>query len=85
MGANGTACLCDFGLSVIQDGTSNGFTTSEFAGSWRYLAPELLEDETRTFSTDIFAYGCTCVEVRSVRCRSTKFTRLTYTIQLDSI
>lgn len=67
------AVLSDFGLSqVIGDlvGSSTS-TTSTIAGSIRWQAPELvLEDENSqimqlSFSSDIWAFGCTAYEVRS--------------------
>ncbi|CCA66459.1 hypothetical protein PIIN_00145 [Serendipita indica DSM 11827] len=65
------ACLCDFGLArVIQsDGGPSGFTTSNFAGSVRYMAPELLnpEDEETVplvdAASDIYALGCVGLEL----------------------
>ena len=65
------ACLCDFGLArVIQNsGGPSGFTTSNFAGSVRYMAPELLNpDDEETVplvdaASDIYALGCVGLEV----------------------
>jgi serine/threonine protein kinase len=63
----GRASICDFGLSIILDGGPTGYTTSNFGGSLRFLAPELLDEGTRTVETDIYAYACTCIEVGSRR------------------
>ena len=61
---NGNASLCDFGLSLTLDGGPTGYTSSDFGGSLRYLAPELLESTVRTTATDMYALGCTCMQVR---------------------
>jgi tRNA A-37 threonylcarbamoyl transferase component Bud32 len=70
---NGDACLCDFGLArvIYTSSGSSGFTTSNFAGSVRYMAPELLDSEEDeedlpvvTVETDIYALGCIGAEVR---------------------
>ncbi|KAG8839019.1 hypothetical protein FRC18_001389 [Serendipita sp. 400] len=69
---NGDACLCDFGLARVMQteiGIPSGFTTSNFAGSIRYMAPELLngEDEDSiplvNTATDIYALGCVGLEM----------------------
>jgi serine/threonine protein kinase len=65
----GRASICDFGLSIILDGGPTGYTSSNFAGSLRFLAPELLdenEESTKTVQTDIYAYACTCIEVWTI-------------------
>ena len=60
----GSAALCDFGLSMAMDGGATGYTSSEVAGTLRYLAPELLEEKSvRTLGTDVYALGCTCMQV----------------------
>jgi len=61
--SEGKASICDFGLSIILDGGPTGYTSSNFGGSLRFLAPELLDDSIRTVQTDIYAYACTCVEI----------------------
>jgi serine/threonine protein kinase len=63
--ADGRASICDFGLSIILDGGPTGHTASNFGGSLRFLAPELLEESSRTVQTDIYTYACTCIEVGS--------------------
>jgi serine/threonine protein kinase len=62
----GRASICDFGLSIILDGEPTGHTSSNFGGSLRFLAPELLEESTRTVETDIYTYACTCIQVGSI-------------------
>ncbi|KAF8326102.1 kinase-like domain-containing protein, partial [Cantharellus anzutake] len=63
----GRAQLCDFGLSRILDGLPTGQTTSDQGGTLRFLAPELLEsseeDSHPTTKSDVYAFGCTCVQV----------------------
>jgi len=59
----GRASICDFGLSIILDGEPTGHTSSNFGGSLRFLAPELLEESTRTVETDMYAYACTCIGI----------------------
>jgi serine/threonine protein kinase len=69
---NGDACLCDFGLSRIikSEAGPSGFTTSNFAGSIRYMSPELLNSEEEealplvTAASDVYALGCVGLEVR---------------------
>jgi len=61
--AEGRASICDFGLSIILDGGPTGHTSSNFGGSLRFLAPELLHESTRTVETDIYAYACTCIAI----------------------
>jgi serine/threonine protein kinase len=63
------ACLTDFGLTVFNDATAPTFT-SRREGSVRWMAPELhvperfgLDRFRLTFETDIYAFGCVCLEV----------------------
>ncbi|KIM29148.1 hypothetical protein M408DRAFT_45670, partial [Serendipita vermifera MAFF 305830] len=68
---NGDACLCDFGLSrLIKTETgASGFTTSNFAGSIRYMSPELLNSEDEealplvTTASDVYALGCVGLQI----------------------
>ncbi|KAJ6624641.1 kinase-like domain-containing protein [Mycena sp. CBHHK59/15] len=73
---NGTACLADFGLaSAISDSTgSTGAlkSSSSHPGSLRWFAPELIfptqfgfEKFARSYATDIYAYGCVCLELHT--------------------
>ncbi|KAJ7247562.1 kinase-like domain-containing protein, partial [Mycena rebaudengoi] len=66
----GHACLTDFGLAVLSD-TTPAAQTSDRGGCVRWMAPELLEPRTcgleryaRTTASDIYAFGCACLEVR---------------------
>ncbi|KAF9515479.1 hypothetical protein BS47DRAFT_778929 [Hydnum rufescens UP504] len=63
IGEDGRALLCDFGLSIILDGLPTGHTSSTFAATTAYLAPEIAISHRRTPQADVYAYGCTCLEV----------------------
>ncbi len=61
--------LADFGLAVIEDGGSSVVPSCGGAVAW--LAPELLDPEayglcypTPTRQSDVYSFGCVCVEVR---------------------
>ncbi|KAJ7202377.1 kinase-like domain-containing protein [Mycena pura] len=72
-----SACLSDFGLtSTIGDGaedtTAGALTSSNHAGSVRWFAPELIhptafgcERFARTRETDVYAFGCVCLELHT--------------------
>ncbi|EIN06225.1 kinase-like protein, partial [Punctularia strigosozonata HHB-11173 SS5] len=59
------AQLADFGLSLMSDGAE--FSVSSTVGSLRWAAPELVQVQhiTRNFATDVYAFGCTCLEVHA--------------------
>lgn len=64
----GQAVLTDFGLSIVLE--MSGFTTKNTPGTLRYMAPELLAEQTTsairpTIATDVWAFGITATEVRS--------------------
>lgn len=70
------ACLADFGLATIiadaQLTTAMAASSTNHAGNVRWWAPELIKPTTfgckkfvRTPASDVYAYGCVCVEVRS--------------------
>ncbi|KAJ7590438.1 kinase-like domain-containing protein [Mycena floridula] len=63
--AEGRAVLVDFGLAFLIN--SGEFTTSKTAGNSRWTAPELMsaedEDVTLSFSTDVFAFAMTVIEI----------------------
>ncbi|KAF8327478.1 kinase-like domain-containing protein [Cantharellus anzutake] len=69
IGDNERALITDFGLSKIMDGVKTGQTSTNFAisGSPRYMAPELMRDTDgkplRTPKSDIWAYGCTSMQI----------------------
>ncbi|KAJ7468570.1 kinase-like domain-containing protein [Mycena latifolia] len=68
-----TACLADFGLSLFSD-LSGRLPTR--GGNVRWMAPELIAPEVcglsdseyvRTFRSDVYAFGCVCVELYTGR------------------
>ncbi|KAJ7622667.1 kinase-like domain-containing protein, partial [Mycena polygramma] len=67
-----SACLADFGLTSLSDATA-ATHTSHRAGSIRWMAPELIDPERfgkpflRTAATDIYAFGCVCLELYTGR------------------
>ncbi|KAF8316456.1 kinase-like domain-containing protein [Cantharellus anzutake] len=63
MTLDGRASICDFGLSIILDGNPTGFTSSVVGMTLLYSAPELLERNDKTVEADVYAYGCTCIEI----------------------
>lgn len=62
--ASKNAKLGDFGLSKIIEKCDVGRT---FCGTLGFMAPELLEFETQTPSTDIWALGCTIFNLCALR------------------
>ncbi|KAF7373350.1 Kinase-like protein [Mycena sanguinolenta] len=66
-----SACLADFGLSILSDATSTMSTNR--GGSAYWMAPELLDPDrfgikfARTPATDVYAFGCVCVELYTER------------------
>ncbi|KAJ7797892.1 kinase-like domain-containing protein [Mycena olivaceomarginata] len=64
----GSACLTDFGLTVLSDVTAT--QTNHGAGSVRWMAPETLDpsacgltEYARTPASDIYAFACVCLEL----------------------
>ncbi|KAJ7572209.1 kinase-like domain-containing protein [Mycena floridula] len=60
--------IADFGLSVLADVTRR--STKSQSGTARFMAPELwnptqfnLDHYARTFSSDVYAFACLCVEI----------------------
>jgi serine/threonine protein kinase len=63
------ATLTDFGISRILQ--ISGFTMTTTAGTWRFMAPELLEAEDEpitqvTASTDVWAFSMIVLEMRTL-------------------
>jgi serine/threonine protein kinase len=68
--SEGSACLADFGLTVICDRTcSNQTSTANAKGATRWLAPELFSSDPslsrKTSAGDVFAFGRLCLAVRT--------------------
>ncbi len=63
-------CLADFGLSLLAESQTLN-SSSKMRGSIRWLAPEYIDskaviDQAYITARDIYAYGCTVVEVGPV-------------------
>jgi serine/threonine protein kinase len=62
--SQGCPKLCDFGLAKTLEENPSGLTTAEvFVGSTRWLAVELLSENSRTRQSDIWAFGHLIIEV----------------------
>lgn len=64
---DGTIRLADFGIAVIEH-VGSSYTRSQPGGAAGWKAPELLDAEDDALvrpsaATDIYAFGCVCVEV----------------------
>jgi len=57
---DGTPVLADFGQSIFSDLRSS---TTPFAGSARYMAPELIIPLLRNCKIDVFAFSMVALEV----------------------
>ena len=58
--------LTDFGLSILHSaGTTTMGSRSGHSGTLRFMAPEFFNhaDLQASFATDIYAFGCLCIEV----------------------
>ncbi|KAF9070167.1 kinase-like domain-containing protein, partial [Rhodocollybia butyracea] len=68
---NGQPRLADFGLTIFADATLHN--TTDQGGTLRWMSPELLyplpgiESYKRTTASDMYAYGCLCIEVYTGR------------------
>ncbi|KZV87337.1 kinase-like protein, partial [Exidia glandulosa HHB12029] len=59
---DGVACIADFGVSAVLAQYPAQNATP--AGTFRWMAPELLQDDSRvTWASDMWAYGCVIMEV----------------------
>ncbi|TCD66289.1 hypothetical protein EIP91_001580 [Steccherinum ochraceum] len=54
--------LCDFGLAMFADSTTASWGSAA-GGAVRWLAPEVLKGSRSTYKSDIYAFGCVCLEV----------------------
>ncbi|KAF8327569.1 kinase-like domain-containing protein [Cantharellus anzutake] len=59
----GHAKLCYFELSLIGDGLTTGYTSSGASFTLRYCAPEVVESNVKTTSSDIYSFACSCAMV----------------------
>ncbi len=69
-------CLADFGLSLLAESQTLNSSSRMSKGSIRWLAPEYIDpkaviDRAYIAARDIYAYGCTVVEVGSAAYRAT--------------
>ena len=70
---DGSACLCDFGLSnIVEDLVENNYYTSSLGGAVRWAAPELFQISAAqatlpkaTVASDIYSYGSVVLEILS--------------------
>lgn len=53
--------LCDFGLAKMMD--TNTSTSKAGLGTLRWQAPELMDGGSKTFQSDVYAFGLTIYEV----------------------
>ncbi|KAJ7106261.1 kinase-like domain-containing protein, partial [Mycena epipterygia] len=63
------ACLADFGLTSVIAVSTNDTSSTNHAGSTRWLAPELLQPSAfgcdrfvRRPASDVYAFACVCLE-----------------------
>ncbi|KAG8924654.1 Receptor-interacting serine/threonine-protein kinase 2 [Tulasnella sp. 417] len=62
----GQAVITDFALAtiVMDPGLHSGMTTSVTThGSYRFLAPELIQGEPASLESDIWSFGCLMIEI----------------------
>ncbi|KAF8517671.1 kinase-like domain-containing protein, partial [Hysterangium stoloniferum] len=59
----GIPCLTDFGLSRILGDTAGLTTSSNVAGSLRWMSRELLENDKVDEQSDVWAFGMTVIEI----------------------
>ncbi|KAF8526889.1 kinase-like domain-containing protein [Hysterangium stoloniferum] len=61
--AEGIPHLTDFGLSRILDGTVGVTTSSNVAGSLRWMSHELINNQKADKKSDVWAFGMTVLEI----------------------
>ncbi|MEA2146644.1 MAG: eukaryotic-like serine/threonine-protein kinase, partial [Solirubrobacteraceae bacterium] len=64
LGASGTVKLADLGVAAVADRTRIT-SAGAVVGSWRYMAPEQLEDRPSTTAIDVYALAAVAFEVLS--------------------
>jgi len=74
MDDSGAACLIDFGLSLVAEGTGYNYGSVHGGGAIRWTAPELIDpeefdlmDSRPTFKSDVFSFAMTCIELYTGR------------------
>ena len=55
--------LADFGVAVLADASSCSGISTRSGGAARWCAPEVLKGEPSSKESDIYAFGCVCIEV----------------------
>ena len=55
--------LADFGVAVLADAGSCSGISTRSGGAARWCAPEVLKGEPSSKESDIYAFGCVCIEV----------------------
>ena len=70
MDDNESIRITDFGTSLLEEATAYQYASVHGGGAMRWTAPELFEPEEfglssrrPTYQSDIYSYGCICVEV----------------------
>ncbi|KZV88467.1 kinase-like protein, partial [Exidia glandulosa HHB12029] len=63
---DGTACVCDFGISIMLEEHTTSAQRTTMKGTCRWMAPELFADDAarHTVLSDVWAFGCLILEVR---------------------
>ncbi|CAL1710290.1 unnamed protein product [Somion occarium] len=55
--------LADFGLAVLADASTSSGISTRSGGAARWCSPEVLKGEPSSLESDIYAFGCVCVEL----------------------
>ncbi|KAK7680331.1 hypothetical protein QCA50_016571 [Cerrena zonata] len=55
--------LADFGVAVLADASSSSGISTRSGGAARWCPPEVLKGEPSSFESDIYAFGCVCIEL----------------------
>jgi len=58
------SCICDFGSSIIVSPTC---PLKEPAGTARWMSPEIHKQEVYDYSTDVWSFGMTLLEILSLK------------------